>query len=258
MPDEDALMTKDDFKIGIQMYTIREALWQDFRGVCRELAKLGCNGVELAFYFGGMEPEELAAFFRETGLRACGMHVYEKELHDPASKMWEYARALKVPYLSLSMRGDFSECGDACIQMCRKAGSDAVANGTVFSYHNHDGEFFPLLDGSIPYDRIMAQCDSALVKCEQDIYWIAKAKLNPVDYIRKYSQRLVQLHMKDMDAEGGFTELGKGTIDLPRCLEAVAETPCRWLIYEQDVCKKDCFESAVESIGYLKTLLGIR
>ena len=49
-------------KIGIQLYTIREPLKQDFKGVMRDLARLGCDGVEFAFYFGDMEPDELAAF----------------------------------------------------------------------------------------------------------------------------------------------------------------------------------------------------
>ena len=58
-----------DYKIGIQLYSIREALKQDFKGVCRELVKLGCDAVEPAFYFGEMEPAELAAFFKEVGLK---------------------------------------------------------------------------------------------------------------------------------------------------------------------------------------------
>jgi sugar phosphate isomerase/epimerase len=238
------------------MYTIREALDQDFRGVCKELVKLGCDGAELAFNFGGMEPEELAAFFREIGLCSCGMHVFEKELYTPDSKMWEYAKALNAPYLSLSMTGDFSELENKCLEMCRKAGNDAAKNGSAFSYHNHAGEFIPLPDGTIPYDRIMSQCDPEQVKCELDVYWIKKANQDPVSYIRKYADRLVQLHVKDMDPEdGSFTELGKGSVDLKGCIEAVAQTPCRWLIYEQDICKKPAFESAVESIEYLKKIL---
>lgn len=245
-----------DFKIGIQMYTIREALWEDFRGVCRELAKLGCDGVELAFFFGNMEPNELAAFFREIGLSVCGMHVYEKELSDPNSKMWEYAKALQTPYLSLSMRGDYTECENKCLEMCQKAGLDAAANGTQFSYHNHDDEFMPLPDGTIPFDRIMSQCSPEQVKCELDVYWLAKAGLAPTEYIRKYASRLGQLHLKDMDAgDKSFTELGAGIINLADCISAAAATPCRWLIYEQDVCKKNCFESAIESIEYLKKIL---
>lgn len=238
------------------MYTIREALWEDFRGVCRELVKLGCDGVELAFYFGNMEPEELAAFFREINLSVCGMHVYEKELYDPTSKMWEYAKALQTPYLSLSMRGDFKECENQCLEMCRKAGKDAADNGTLFTYHNHDDEFIPLFDGVIPFDRIMSKCSPEQVKCELDVYWIAKAGLDPAAYIRKYASRLGQLHLKDMDAEDkSFTELGNGIIDLAGCVSAAADTPCRWLIYEQDVCKNPCFESATASIEYLKKLL---
>ena len=245
-----------DFQIGIQMYTIREALWQDFRGVCREIAKLGCDGVELAFYFGEMEPAELAAFFREIGIRACGMHVKEAELYDQNSKMWEYAEALNVPFLSLSMFDDFSKCEGRCLEMCRKAGAEAKKHGCVFTYHNHHNEIFMQPDGVRPYDRIMAACSPEEVKCELDVYWLKKGGVEPVDYIRKYADRLVQLHLKDMDADGAFEELGKGTMDLKGCIEAAEKTPCNWLIYEQDVCKRPPFECAVASIAHLKKLLG--
>ena len=246
-------MNTSDFLIGIQMYTIREALWEDFRGVCRELVKLGCDGVELAFYFGKMEPEELTAFFREIGLRACGMHVYEKELHDPSSKMWEYARALEVPYVSLSMKGDFRQCEGACVEMCRKAGQEAKKHQCQFTYHNHDGEFIRLDDATTPYDRIMKATSPDEVKCELDIYWLAKAGCNPVGMIEKYASRLSQIHLKDMDGtDGSFTELGEGIMDLEGCIEAATKTSCRWLIYEQDVCKGPAFESAVKSLEYMR------
>ena len=79
----------------------------------------------------------------------------------------------------------------------------------------------------------------------------------PVRYIRKYADRLPQIHMKDMDREdGSFTELGTGTVDLPGCVEAARDTICEWLIYEQDVCKRPQFESAKISLEYLKKLLG--
>ena len=74
--------------------------------------------------------------------------------------------------------------------------------------------------------------------------------------IRKYADRLVQLHLKDMDADGAFEELGKGTMDLKGCIKAAETTPCNWLIYEQDVCKRPPFECAVASIAHLKKLLG--
>ena len=95
-----------DYKIGIQLYSIREALKQDFKGVCRELVKLGCDAVEPAFYFGEMEPAELAAFFKEVGLKVCGIHGRAADLADPASQIYDYAVALNSPFVTTSVCGD--------------------------------------------------------------------------------------------------------------------------------------------------------
>jgi sugar phosphate isomerase/epimerase len=80
---------------------------------------------------------------------------------------------------------------------------------------------------------------------------------DPVNYIRRYAKRLPQLHLKDMDAaDGSFTELGNGKIDLAACVCAAKDSICEWVIYEQDVCKRPAFESAVISINHIKKLLG--
>ena len=56
-------------------------------------------------------------------------------------------------------------------------------------------------------------------------------------------------------SDGSFTELGQGCIDLGDCIEAAGNSICQWVIYEQDVCKRDPFESAVMSLEHLNRLL---
>lgn len=242
------------FGIGIQLHTLREELDRDFAGTLRELARLGCDGLEFAFRFGGLEPAELAALLRELGLKCCGMHILNTKLDDPLS--WAYAEALKAPFLTISHKGPFDEKFDELLTLCRTGGKLAAAHGLQFTYHNHAGEFQPV-EGRLPFERLMAETDPRAVQAELDVYWIARAGLDPVDYIRKYAGRLPQLHLKDMDgADGSFTELGNGTVDLAACVEAARDTICEWLIYEQDVCKCPPFESAVVSLEYLKKLLG--
>ncbi len=242
-------------KIGIQLYTIREPLQQDFKGVLRELVKLGCDGAEFAFNFGGMEPEELAAFTREIGLKACGMHVLAKDFDDPANKTFDYAKALGCKYVTISRCGKFGEILDDVVEQCARVGKAAAARGLQFTYHNHAAEF-EKIGGEAALDVLFNRTDARQVQAELDIYWVVKGGECPVRYIQKYANRLPQLHMKDMDREdGSFTELGNGMIDLAACVEAAKSTICEWLIYEQDVCKRPQFESAKISIEYLRKLI---
>jgi len=242
-------------KIGIQLYTVREALKADYRGVLRELAKLGCDGVEFAWDFGGMEPRELAAFLRETGLEGCGIHASAAELADPASRIYDYAEALGVKYVTFSHCGEYPGILDECVRECAAAGKVAASKGLCFSYHNHACEFAEQ-DGVPCLDRILAATDPREVRAELDVCWAAKAGMDPVEYIGKYRNRIPQLHMKDFNAaDGAFTELGSGCVDLVGCAEAAKNSVCEWLIYEQDVCGRPQLESAGISIAFLRKLL---
>lgn len=244
-------------KIGIQLYTIREALERDFKSALRELASVGCDGVEFAWNFGGMEPEELACFLKECGLHACGMHVSPEELQDPGAKAFAYARALKVRYVTFSRCGEYPAILEDTIAACTAAGRAAAANNLTFTYHNHACELERCPDGIAALDALYRATNPAEVKAELDVYWITRAGCDPLEYIRRYADRLPQLHMKDMDpADGSFIELGRGCIDLKSCVDAARISPvCEWLIYEQDVCRRPQLECALESIAYLRKLL---
>ena len=245
-----------ELKTGIQMYTIREALRQDFKGVCRDLVKLGCDGAEFVQIFGGMEPAELAAFLKEIGLKACGMHLSPRDFEpDADTRGLEYAKALGIRYVTFSHGGDFTQIAPEVLAKCRQAGTAAGQHGFRFTYHNHAAEF-AMYDGKHALDYLYENTDPEQVMAELDVYWIAKGGEDPVKYIRRYAGRLPQLHLKDMDREdGSFTELGQGCIDLAGCLEAARDSICEWVIYEQDVCKRSPFESAVMSLEHLNKLL---
>ena len=77
-------------KLGIQLFSIRDALEKDFAGTLRAVKEMGVDGAEFAWNYGGMEPVPLAAFLKKTGLLCCGLHTSVQELHDAASKSYQY------------------------------------------------------------------------------------------------------------------------------------------------------------------------
>jgi len=56
-------------QIGIQLYSVRKPLNEDFKGTLAKLAKMGFKGVEFAFNYGGISPIELAGFLKEQNLQ---------------------------------------------------------------------------------------------------------------------------------------------------------------------------------------------
>lgn len=66
------------------------------------------------------------------------------------------------------------------------------------------------------------------------------------------------VHLKDMaivERKTAFAEIGEGNMNYPDIIEACRETGVEWYVVEQDVCRRDPFESLAISLNYLKKLL---
>ena len=242
--------------IGIQLYTVREALTEDFQGTLKALAEMGYDGVEFAWNYGEMAPDALAAFLDEIGLKCCGLHAPTEAVTDSESEHYAYAAALKSPCVTTSMAGKVAEAWNEAISIAAEAGEVAASKGFTFTYHNHAQEF-EKKNGDYALDLLYAQTDPAKVRCELDTYWIQAGNEDPVAYIRNYADRLPQLHVKDMDGEdGSWTEVGYGILDMPAIFAAAIEAGVQWVIYEQDVCKRPALESARMSIETIRKYVG--
>ena len=239
-------------KIGIQLYTVREALNEDYKGVLAKLAKLGFNGFEFAWNYGDMSPDELAAFLKELNVEACGMHAPIDGMLDENNDNYAYAKAIGCKYITTSLCGEVAKDWMGTIDKLGEAAKVAQKNGMTVTYHNHAQEF-DKIDGKYALDILYDKLDASLVKAELDTYWIKKGGEDPVSYLTKYADRLPQIHLKDMDAtDGSFTEIGEGLMDLPGIFEVGNKAGSEWIIYEQDVCKRAAVESAEISINNLK------
>lgn len=244
-----------NFRIGIQLYTVREPLKSDFKGVLRELAAMGYQGMEFAGMYGDMEPQELAFFLRELKVSVCGLHLPLESILDPDNKCYQYAEALGCSYLITSLAIKFMEEFDSIVENCNDAGRIANGKGKVFTYHNHAHEF-ATINGITALDVFYSRTSPELVKAELDTYWIKKGGCDPVPYLNKYASRLPLIHLKDMDKDdGSFAEVGTGNIDLRGIIEVASTSAAEWVIYEQDVCKRPQLDSARISIENIKEIL---
>lgn len=241
-----------NFKIGIQLYTLREQLNRDFLGCLKELASMGYEGVEFAGMYGGLTPEQLAKELREINLSVCGMHLPIAAIMDPNSDAYCYAKALDCKYLVTSLAGDFIDNFEEVVNNCRQAGQVAAEQGRCFVYHNHAQEF-QKINGVCALDLFYKQTSTEQVKAELDTYWIKKGGEDPVTYLKKYAERSPLIHIKDMDKiDGSFAAVGTGSIDLPGVISIAFNSIAEWLIYEQDACSSDPLECARTSIYNIK------
>jgi len=241
-----------NFKIGIQLYTLRTKLQDDFTGCLKELAAMGYDGVEFAGNYGGMTPVQLAEFLQATGLTVCGMHLPLTAIADKDHEAYHYAKAVGCRYLVTSLANDFALRLEQNISACINAAEVAGSQGLCFAYHNHATEFVRV-DGEYALDKFYSATPASLVKAELDSYWIAKGGADPVAYLTQYADRLPLIHLKDMDRESGdFIEVGNGTMDLAGILELAGSSIAEWVIYEQDSCSRPPMECAKISIANIR------
>jgi sugar phosphate isomerase/epimerase len=238
--------------IGVQVYTVRDDCKMDFKGTLSALAKMGYQGVELGGDYGGMMPEELAAFLKELRIVCCGIHMPLEHLLGATSESYQYAKVVRSPFVSTSCADEVAKDWPDTIEKLCEAGRVAQSLGLTFTYHNHSQEFRKI-GGQYALDLLYQAADPATVQAELDTYWVKKGGEDPAAYIRKYAGRTPQIHLKDMDpGDGSFTEVGYGLMDLPAIFAAAEKGGVRWIIYEQDTCKRPPLESARITIENLR------
>ncbi|RZL12171.1 MAG: sugar phosphate isomerase/epimerase [Hymenobacter sp.] len=259
--------------IGLQLYTVREAMAKDPAGTLAQVAKIGFNSVEGATYTGsqkfyGMTPQAFAAVLKQNGLimpsshyvlgeaqmngaptQGTILHDWDRAVDDAAAAGVKY---MVCAYLFDSERGPMDHYKFVAEQL-NKAGERCKKNGIQLCYHNHDFEFIAE-SGKLPYDLLLTNTDKNLVKMELDLYWVNKAGHDPLALFKQHPGRFPLWHVKDMDRtpKRAFTEVGNGSIDFKKIFAHANEAGLDYFFVEQDVTPGSPFDSITQSINYIK------
>lgn len=200
-------------RIGLQLYTLRNEMSEDFAGTLARVAELGFKEMEFAGYMGN-SAADVRSMLDANGLTSPAAHIQLLAIRDNLEREIETAQTIGqkyivVPILPPNERtiADYHRHAEAL----NRAGEACKAAGLKMGYHNHDFEF-ATVQGQRPYDILVEETDPDLVAMELDLFWITKAGVDPAEYINKYPGRFAMLHVKDMDTLGRMADVGKGTI----------------------------------------------
>ncbi len=261
------LFAYDKKYIGLQLYTVRDHMGKDVAGTLAKVAQIGYNSVEAGYGAGkyyGQTPADFAALLKQNGLIMPSAHYqlgegqtaqgtiltgWDKAVDDAASVGQKY---MVCAWLSPAERGNLDHFKKLADDF-NKAGETCKKAGIQFCYHNHDFEFIQE-NGKYPYEILLENSDKDLVKMEIDLYWLTKAKQDPIALIEKHPGRFPMWHLKDMDKTDKqmFTEVGNGIIDFKKIFEHNKKAGLKYFFVEQDICPGDPFVSITESITYIK------
>ncbi|MDF2720041.1 MAG: sugar phosphate isomerase [Paenibacillus sp.] len=247
------------WKIGVQMYTLREETSKDFVGALRKVAEEGFAGVEFAGY-GGMEADKLKALLDELGLQAIGSHVGIGRLREALDEEIAFNKTIGSSYIVCPGLGkeyrDSEEAWRNTFGLLEEIGRKCAEQGIAFGYHNHAFELEERVGGETALDALFGTAPADAVKVELDSAWVYAAGYDPVSYIGKFAGRIPLVHFKDLrkTEEGKWltVELGSGEVDLLAIAKAADNAGTEWLIYEQDNTQNAPFVALANSMKWIK------
>ncbi|WP_294214805.1 sugar phosphate isomerase/epimerase [uncultured Chryseobacterium sp.] len=252
--------------LGIQLYTVREALSANPEKTLEKLAEMGFTDLEIYGYNGtffGRTANEFNSILKNTGQRVVSSHHTTGIAHpDPGTLLhgWEKTvedmKTMGAEYMVCSYIFPEERTPENYLKLpgiLNTAGAVVRKAGMQLAYHNHDFEFETMDDTGNVYDFILKNSSPELVKMELDLYWIAKAGLDPLDYFEQYPGRFPLWHVKDMKAgTKDFTEIGNGILDFKRIFNKQKQAGLKHWFLEQDSSDKDIFESIAISKKYIQ------
>jgi sugar phosphate isomerase/epimerase len=270
-------------RVGIQLYTVRDAMKTDFEGTIAKIAATGYKEVEFAGIFAdnagyyGRSPKEVRAILDKNGLAAPSCHAG----YDVVEKKWpEALEAAKIvghsyiicPWVDEKQRAQ-PDGWKRAAELFNKAGEASKKAGIQFGYHNHSFEFMPAepLGGKLPYDFLLAETDPKLVTMELDLCWINVAGKDPVAYFDKFPGRFPLVHVKDWIKDptatdsyegatgsavkigGRLADVGQGSINWKNIFAHAGKAGIQHYFVENDK-PKSAFDDIKISYDYLHAL----
>jgi sugar phosphate isomerase/epimerase len=257
--------------IGLQLYTLRDVIFNDLKGTLEKVAAFGYTEVETFSYADGKifgQPfDTFINLTQSLGLRITSGHYltgfnltstgnlrngWEQAVNDAAKAGQKY---MVIAFLFDGERQTIDDYKRLCEEM-NKAAEICRASGIKLGYHNHAFEFQPI-DATIPYDIMLAELDPALVCMEMDLYWVVRAGQNPVDYFKKYPGRFELWHVKDMhrEDENKNADLGQGRINFPEIFSQSKQAGMKHFFVEQETYEVSSLVSAENNYRYIAGIL---
>lgn len=244
---------------GVQLYSARDILPADPKGVMTKLAQMGYTQFESYSgpkgFLWGLEPKEMKSFLNGLGVKMISTHF---DINKDLDKSIDMANGAGLSYLLCPYIGPQKTMDDwkKIADRFNTLGEQVRRGGLKFGYHNHDYSFRPL-NGQIPQEYLLANTDPKNVLFELDLCWIDVAGQDAVAHLKKYGKRYELCHIKDYTKENGKpvqNDLGKGNVDFKKTLRVAKDNGMKYFIVEQEEYPQSVLGSLKNDADYMKKL----
>ncbi len=247
-------------RVGLQLYSVRDAMMKDPAATLKKLADMGYQHVEHANYvnrkFYGWTAKEFKKRLDDLGLQMPSGHTVMTSAHWDATTndftdVWKLTvedaatmgqKFVISPWMDDKVRHD-TDLLKSTMDQFNKSGELCQKYNMKFGYHNHDFEFTTMVGDIRLFDYIMQNTDPEKVSQQLDIGNMYGRENNAMGIIEKYPGRFISMHVKDeiksADKNEGTgyesTILGKGVLPVKEVLKTAKKVGGTvYLIIEQE------------------------
>ena len=213
--------------VGLELYSVRNALQQDPDGTVRAVAKMGYQCVEYYgpyFQWTESQTKQARKLLDDLGIRCFSTHnnyeYFNKENISRARDM-NLTLGCKYMVMSSSPKQTTLDGWKSVADTLNSAADQLEPSGLKPGYHNHQPEFTPL-DGTRPIE-ILAKNTKPSVMLQLDVGTCLEAGSDPVAWIKSNPGRIRSMHCKDWSpdpAKGYKVLFGEGVADWKKIFAA--------------------------------------
>ncbi|MDQ0872973.1 sugar phosphate isomerase/epimerase [Paenibacillus sp. V4I3] len=278
--------------IGVNLFSVFQALNNDYFGTLEKVASAGYTNVELITtnfmtgvrYSDSFPLQTIKNKLEELGLKPIASH----ERLDQDAQNWDQliqenaelgCKAIVMPSAWIKNREDTL----VTAEQLNAIGKKCTENGLQFYFHNHFHEF-KRWENTTLYDILVENTDPAYVKFELDLVWVMRAGLDPIAVLEKLGSRCDIVHQKDLNKEvlhlnvfdalqpgdedldmmqlyrgkgyiqaGDFVDLGTGSIDFKATYDKIKEMgTIQYAFIENEGISDDKFTSIKNDLKLLQ------
>lgn len=260
MPRAGATSARKLKRVGLQLYSLRDAARVNLDKTLADIAAAGYHDVELLMSNGnfGSSPAQVRAMLDRHGLRAPSTHMQavsvtniERTLDEAQTLGHSYLFLAGLPEEARKSLDGFKSWGD----QLNVAGAAARKRGVWVGFHNHASDLVPF-GAQIGYDVLLDRTDPSIVRHQLDIGNMALGGRNPISYLERYGDRYWSFHIKDVPMMSGSAdaELGKGILDVRGVLSRIKQIDEKLLYVEQETYPGAPIDSIRRDFTYIANL----
>ena len=237
------------FELGLASYTLREFNLDDTLAMTKRVGlKYICfKSMHLELDSTPAQISETVQKVKDAGLILYGGGVIYMKNEKQVNEAFDYAKAAGMKII----------VGVPMPELLPLVNEKVKQYDIKVGIHNHGPTDKVYPTPASAYEKIK-DLDKRIGLCN-DIGHTMRSGIDPSVSARKYADRLLDVHIKDVSeatAKGGAVEVGRGVIDIPKFLETLINIKFDGVVsfeYEKD--GKDPMAGLAESVGYVKGVL---